>query len=142
MSADGAHVVPLLGGHHGGNALARELAEALGGAAAVTTASDTRFTRGLDEPPHGFILAESAEAKQAMARVLNGESLSVIGDAPWIGDAGYPVSDTGSVEVIVTPRADAEADLVIRPKTLIAGIGLRTRRHRRRGAGASGLDLR
>ncbi|MBU1174648.1 MAG: precorrin-2 C(20)-methyltransferase [Alphaproteobacteria bacterium] len=123
VSADGGHVVPLLGGHHGGNALARQLAETLGGVAAVTTASDTRFTRGLDEPPPGFVLENPAEAKQAMARVLNGEQVSIVGEAPWLAEAGYPVSDTGSVEVRVTPRADAEADLVYRPKTLVAGVG-------------------
>src|SRR5262245_1916359 len=39
VSQDGASIVPLLGGHHGANRLARELAEVLGGAAALTTAS-------------------------------------------------------------------------------------------------------
>jgi cobalt-precorrin 5A hydrolase/precorrin-3B C17-methyltransferase len=48
VSQDGGHVVPLLGGHHGANRLARDLAAGLGGVAALTTASDARFSRGLD----------------------------------------------------------------------------------------------
>ena len=125
VSADGAHVVPLLGGHHGGNALARDIAETLGGTAAVTTASDTRFTRGLDEPPAGFVLADPAEAKSAMARVLDGEKIALSGDAPWLADAGYPVSRDGNVHIAATPRREenVEADLVYHPKTLVAGIG-------------------
>ncbi len=123
VSADGAHVVPLLGGHHGGNALARDLAEALGGVAAVTTASDTRFSHGLDEPPSGYVLKTPEKAKSAMARVLDGEAIALTGSAPWLAEAGYPVSDTGTVRITVTPRQDAEADLVYHPKTLVAGIG-------------------
>ena len=41
VSEDGAEIVPLLGGHRGANELARRLAEALGGHAAVTTAGPT-----------------------------------------------------------------------------------------------------
>ncbi len=125
VSADGAHVVPLLGGHHGGNALARDIAEELGGTAAITTASDTRFTRGLDEPPPGFALADPAEAKSAMARVLDGEQITLSGDAPWLEEAGYPVASEGTVQIAATPRkkTEVEADLVYHPKTLVAGIG-------------------
>ena len=74
VSEDGASVVPLLGGHHGANALARRIAIALDAHAAVTTASDVRFGVSLDEPPQGFSLA-SGDAKHAMAAVLNGATV-------------------------------------------------------------------
>jgi cobalt-precorrin 5A hydrolase/precorrin-3B C17-methyltransferase len=65
ISSDAASVVPLLGGHHGANELARDLAAFLGAHAAVTTASDSRFTRALDEPPDGWVLADPHDAKPA-----------------------------------------------------------------------------
>ena len=49
-------VVPLLGGHHGANALAVRLAEVLGATAALTTASDVTLRVPLDAPPPGWRL--------------------------------------------------------------------------------------
>ena len=60
LSEDGASIVPLLGGHRGANDLARRLAEALGGHAAITTAGDNRFGIALDAPPEGWTLANPA----------------------------------------------------------------------------------
>ena len=57
VSEDGASIVPLLGGHRGANDLARALAAALGGHAAITTAGDSRFGVALDAPPPGWTLA-------------------------------------------------------------------------------------
>ncbi|HVW92192.1 MAG TPA: cobalamin biosynthesis protein, partial [Devosia sp.] len=123
VSQDGRHVVPLLGGHRGANRLAREIAEMLGGEAALTTASDSRFAFGLDEPPEGFVLENLAEAKPAMAALLAGASISLDGEAPWLGDAGYPIAADGEVKIAVTGRAEAGPGLVYRPKLLVAGIG-------------------
>jgi len=82
VSQEGAHIVPLLGGHHGANRLARQLAEAVGGSAALTTASDAKFTRGLDEPPTGWVLADPAAAKPAMMALLIGGKIVLEGHAP------------------------------------------------------------
>ena len=43
VAEDGSAVVPLLGGHHGANDLARQIADILGIKAAVTTAGDLRL---------------------------------------------------------------------------------------------------
>ena len=51
VSEDRCSIVPLLGGHRGANDMARRLAGALHGHAAVTTAGDTRFGVALDAPP-------------------------------------------------------------------------------------------
>ncbi len=123
VSTDGEHVVPLLGGHHGANRLARDLAVELDAVAAVTTASDSRFAFGLDEPPAGYVLADVAAAKPAMAAVLGGESLKVEGESDWLVAAGYPVSDSGAVSVRVNDEIAEGQDLTYHPKSLVAGVG-------------------
>ena len=49
VAEDGSSVVPLLGGHHGANALAAQIAKITGGHAAITTASEVRFGFAFDE---------------------------------------------------------------------------------------------
>ncbi len=110
VSTDGRHVVPLLGGHHGANRMARELAAALGGTAAITTASDARFTRGLDEPPDGIVLSNPAGAKRAMAAALRGEPVAAAGETAWLHEAGYTV-------------AAGPDPLVYIARNLVAGVG-------------------
>lgn len=124
VSQDGKSVVPLLGGHHGANRLARELAEALGGHAALTTASDQKFAFGLDEPPAGWVLSSAADVKPAMIALLVGAKIALEGYAPWLAEAGYPLSSMGAVKVLVTEqRLRIDRGLVYHPRTLVAGIG-------------------
>ena len=124
VSQDGASVVPLLGGHRGANRMARELAEKLGGHAAITTASDSRFVHSLDEPPAGWVLGTPREAKPAMMAVLAGAKLQIEGEAPFLAEAGYPVSSSGAVRVLVTEhRTKVERGIVYHPRTLVAGVG-------------------
>lgn len=123
VSPDGAHVVPLLGGHHGANRLAREIAEALGGVAALTTASDSRFAHGLDEPPAGWVLENPQGAKAATAAVLAGAGIRLDGEAPWLAEAGYPLDPDGAVHVAASWQTGATGDLVYRPQVVVAGVG-------------------
>ena len=124
ISQDGASVVPLLGGHHGANRMARQLAEALGGTPAITTASDSRFAIGLDEPPEGWVLGTPQDAKPAIMSLLLGAKLQLDGDAPFLAEAGYPISSSGAVKVLVTETVQrVERGIVYHPKTLVAGVG-------------------
>lgn len=124
VSPDGAHVVPLLGGHHGANQLAREIAAGLGGVATLTTASDSHFAFGLDEPPPGWVLANPAPAKAAMAAVLSGERIALTGTAPWLAEAGYPLDKEGTVSIVAGEASgEAPETLHYHPKTLVAGVG-------------------
>ncbi len=128
VAEDGSAVVPLLGGHHGANALARTIAIELGTAAAVTTAGDNRFGIALDEPPPGWTLAERRDAKAVMARLLEGERVRLTveaGDAAWLTNGRLPVDPEASLELLVTHRATAGSPerLVYHPPVLALGVG-------------------
>lgn len=128
LAEDGSVVVPLLGGHHGANRLARQIAEALGSVAAVTTAGDVRLGWGLDDPPAGWSAGNPDVAKNIMAAMLAGEpvALSVeAGDAGWLQNCGAVFTDDGAWRVLVTDRDHAGSDdtLVLHPPTLAMGLG-------------------
>jgi cobalt-precorrin 5A hydrolase/precorrin-3B C17-methyltransferase len=77
VAEDGTSIVPLLGGHHGANALATQIAKITGGHAAITTASDVRFGSAFDEPREGYTLANPEDMKSATATKLAGGDLRV-----------------------------------------------------------------
>ncbi len=125
VSEDGSAVVPLLGGHRGGNALAQRIAEGLGGVAAITTAGDIAFGLALDEPPPGWRLANPEDAKAFSAGLLAGEKLRLEGKADWITASDLPIDDEGSLAIaITTERASgSERRLVYHPAQLAVGVG-------------------
>jgi len=127
VSEDGASAVPLLGGHHGANALARHCAEVLGGAAAITTAGDVRFSASLDAPPAGWCVADPAIAKNVMAAMLAGEVVALeveAGDASWLTTSDLPFGTGGKKVVRVTDRvASDDGALVLHPPVLAVGVG-------------------
>jgi cobalt-precorrin 5A hydrolase/precorrin-3B C17-methyltransferase len=125
LSEDGASIVPLLGGHHGGNEMARRIAEALGGHAAITTAGDNRFGVALDAPPAGWSLANPQDAKAVMARCLAGGTLRLDGDAPWLAQSALPFDATGEDTLVVTVKAGPgdEKNLIYHPAKLALGLG-------------------
>ena len=125
LAEDGSAVVPLLGGHRGGNRLARQLADALGIAPALTTAGDARFSVALDDPPPGWRLTNPEHAKPFMAALLAGESVRLVGAAPWLASSGLPLADDGGLEIVVTDASALGNDrrLVFHPATLVVGVG-------------------
>ena len=125
IAEDGSAVVPLLGGHHGANDLARTVAIGLCVAPAITTAGDLRFGVALDQPPAGWRLENPADAKAVMADLVAGEEAWIEGEAPWLSASKIPVSDDGRVTLVATEeaRAPASRELLYRPATLVLGIG-------------------
>lgn len=126
VSADGASVVPLLGGHHGANALARRLAEALGGVAAVTTAGDVALGIALDEPPAGWTVRNPAAAKDVSAALLAGQPVRLeveAGEAGWLSDLSF--AEESELAIRVTDRAvtPEDGELVLHPPVLALGVG-------------------
>jgi cobalt-precorrin 5A hydrolase/precorrin-3B C17-methyltransferase len=126
VAEDGSAVVPLLGGHRGGNDLARQVATLLGIRAAITTASDLSLGLALDVPPPGWRLADSARVQDAAARLLSGASARLeveAGEASWLAD-GLAISDAGTVRLRVTDRLPAgDEALVFHPPVLAVGVG-------------------
>ncbi len=122
---DGSTVIPLLGGHHGANRLARQIAEGLQSHAAVTTAGDVALGVALDEPPAGWVLANPSAAKGAMMALLNGGGARVCGDeaarASWLAD----LPDGDAVEIICTQEdwPIGENALLFHPQRATLGVG-------------------
>lgn len=75
VAEDGSSVVPLLGGHHGANKLACDIAKAVNGHAAITTASDVIYGTAYDEFAAGLVLANPEHVKAATAARLRGEEV-------------------------------------------------------------------
>jgi len=125
VSADGQHIVPLIGGHHGANKLAARIAEATGGTAAITTASDTQFNVSLDEPPAGYTLANPQDFKPFMAKLLAGSSIVLNGSAQWLENSNLPFSTGASMQISITDSnlSGSPEHLVYTPKILCVGIG-------------------
>jgi len=121
ISEDGRHVVPLLGGHHGANRLARELAGRLGATAAVTTAGDTAFGVAVDEPPAGWRLANQGDAKAAMATMLAAGGALIEGDLPWL--KALPAADGVRLQATTAPVCGSARRLVFHPQKLALGVG-------------------
>ncbi|MCR4378814.1 MAG: precorrin-3B C(17)-methyltransferase, partial [Rhodospirillales bacterium] len=122
LSPDGAHIVPLLGGHHGANRLAQSLSYITGGFAAITTAGDNMLGLALDEPPAGWSVANAEIAKAHVTKRLSGAGAGLhveSGDATWL--TGFGAGD----DVLVTHRRiDVPGQtLVLHPPTLALGVG-------------------
>jgi cobalt-precorrin 5A hydrolase / precorrin-3B C17-methyltransferase len=118
LSEDGEFAVPLLGGHHGANELARKIADLTSGHAAVTTASDVMLGVSLDEPPPGYILADASLVKFATAKLLSGEKLW--GDVPWLSSI---TSEHGTVPVAISIHPAVPNVITYHPQCLAVGIG-------------------
>jgi cobalt-precorrin 5A hydrolase / precorrin-3B C17-methyltransferase len=125
IAEDGSAVVPLLGGLHGVNDLARLIAAALGVQPAITTTGDIRFRTALLSPPPGYYLANPDQAKTFISDLLAGATVKLIGNAPWLKDSKLPIVPDGQLTLQVTERlATPSPDcLVYHPSTLAIGIG-------------------
>ncbi|MBU2992589.1 precorrin-3B C(17)-methyltransferase [Octadecabacter sp. 1_MG-2023] len=121
VSDDGKVVVPLLGGHRGANRLAKQIAEALEGTAAVTTAGDVALGVALDEPPLGYRLQNPEDAKSVMATLLSGGGVTWSGDA--IFDAQLPDGDDVELCVTDAPTHGSDTRLVYHPQHFTLGLG-------------------
>jgi cobalt-precorrin 5A hydrolase / precorrin-3B C17-methyltransferase len=142
VAEDGSVAVPLLGGHHGANDLARAIAAVTGGTAAITTAGDIRLGLALDDPPPGWRVANPAAAKAVTAALLAGHPAeltieSAEADCGWLRTAftaapPLPLREgvgggagPSAARLLVTDLAVGYDDdtLVLHPATLAIGIG-------------------
>jgi cobalt-precorrin 5A hydrolase/precorrin-3B C17-methyltransferase len=113
--------VALVGGHQGGaNALAQQVADALGAEPVITTATDAVGLPGLDMlgwPAEGAVAAVSRA-------LLDGAPVRLVADASWPLPP-LPVQDAGEHAVRVTDLLEAadERTVVLRPPSLVLGLG-------------------
>ncbi|MGI5370870.1 precorrin-3B C(17)-methyltransferase [Streptomyces iakyrus] len=117
----GRFAVSLLGGHAGGaNELAREVGDVVGAEPVVTTATDAVDLAGLDTlglPVEGDVAGVSRA-------LLDGEAVALRAEVAWPLPP-LPVTDQGSYTIRVTDRLveAAEREVVLRPPTLVVGVG-------------------
>jgi len=125
LSEDGRAVVPLLGGHRGGDGLARQIADLLGTQAAITGAGESRFGVALDDPPAGWRLANPQDHKSFAANLLAGASVCLEGSAPWLAESSLPFADDATLKITATEYAHSGSadELIYHPAVLAVGVG-------------------
>lgn len=118
VADDGSAVVPLLGGTAGVNVLARQIAQILDVAPAITTSGELRFGTCLLNPPPEFILKNPEDAKTFISDLLAGKTVRIEGDAPWLKEARLPLDDSGELLIRVTTSdaAPQEGELIFQPR--------------------------
>jgi len=141
----GQFVISLLSGHLGkANEIARRLAAALGATPVITTASDSLKIPALDElaVSRGWRVENWDEVKQVMAAMVNGDKvLAMVDRLHYLEQLEFPSNvkvvpvsestDTASFAAafVISTRANlprfSNPVLVIRPRTVIVGVGCR-----------------
>ncbi len=127
----GTWVIPLLSGHIGGaNALARNLAGALGAQCVLTTATDVnhRFSVDTWATEHGYALSSMAAAKAVSAAILE-RDVPFLSGLPVLTDPapGLAAGESGSVGIYIGWEKKEPFDTTLRlvPKALHLGVGCR-----------------
>ncbi|MFJ7334060.1 precorrin-3B C(17)-methyltransferase [Streptomyces sp. NPDC101110] len=121
LDEGGRFAVSLLGGHAGGaNELARAVGEVLGAEPVVTTATDAVDLPGLDTlglPVEGDVAGVSRA-------LLDGEAVALRAEVAWPLPP-LPVAAEGAYTIRLTDRlvTAAEHEVVLRPPTLVVGVG-------------------
>ncbi|MDI9349875.1 MAG: precorrin-3B C(17)-methyltransferase [Candidatus Symbiobacter sp.] len=141
----GASVIPLLGGHHGGNQFAHEIAAILGGRAVISNASgqsaDEYSRPSLENPPPGWHLAAydapgtRIMLKKIYRQLAEGESpvfYHQVGgengkNVAWLEKLGAqptPNPDQAAIAIVTTVSPDpSPAKIRLYPPRLVLGVG-------------------
>ncbi|MDN5976804.1 precorrin-3B C(17)-methyltransferase [Acidipropionibacterium jensenii] len=128
----GRFAIPLVGGHVGGaNGLARQISEALGGTAVVSTATDSLGVPALDQLGWSY----EGDVAGVTGAIIAGRPVAVVREHRWplpplprnvSEDAASPVA-----QIIVTDRTaqsapagtDGLPTVVLHPRSLVVGMG-------------------
>ena len=124
LSEDGQSIVPLIGGHHGAITIARKIADITSGHAAITTASDVGSGIALDEPPHGYQLANPEQAKNIMADIVNGARVDISGAGElsgWL--SAIKQGDDVRMTLASKQRTPQPSELVYYKQNMVIGAG-------------------
>lgn len=134
----GRFAVALCGGHEGGaNALAERVADTLGAAPVVTTASDSLSVPALDSLGEriGFRIEEGSDLAAVGAALVSGETVRLVSERRWpIGPlpenvvwAGTPtdLEELEGPSIVISDELleFSRPSVVYRPLSLVAGVG-------------------
>lgn len=141
MGEDGKYLISLLSGHlGGGNALTRELAEALGAEPVITTATDLnhKFAVDLFAKKNGLRISSMPLAKAISAAILQGEKVGFTCTFPVSGEIPPELSPDRRERLnIHVGLGPVEGDtLLLTPTGLTVGIGCK------RGTAAQDISRR
>jgi cobalt-precorrin 5A hydrolase/precorrin-3B C17-methyltransferase len=125
MAPDGSAVVPLLGGHHGANTIATELARLFDLEPAITNTSDTLLGVEFDNPPEGWTRADTQNFKHIVSRIAADPRVTLEGYAPWLHEGRLQFVENGPTRILVSEFEQPwDADyLTYHPRTLAVGVG-------------------
>ncbi|WP_434309111.1 cobalt-precorrin 5A hydrolase [Hominifimenecus sp. rT4P-3] len=124
----GNFVISLLSGHlGGGNALARQAADVLGGQAVITTATDVQGKFAVDvwAKENGLILPSMAYAKEISAAVLAGETIGFSCPYPLEGVVPEELSGGTAARLQITVGVQKADQPVFLSRSLVIGLGCR-----------------
>ena len=131
LDDQGRFVIPILSGHIGGaNALAARLADALGAAPVITTATDGRgrFSPDAWAASHRCAISSLETAKAVSAAILTGE-VPVCAEAPLPAalPAGLTAGEEGALGIFIGIHTGQPfaATLRLIPRVVTLGIGCR-----------------
>ncbi|XCN71250.1 MAG: cobalt-precorrin 5A hydrolase [Candidatus Electrothrix aestuarii] len=125
----GQFAISLLSGHlGGGNALAQQVADLLGGQAVITTASDVLGRTALDLwcRDMGLVVNDKQGLTRVMAKLVNTGTVSLYSDYPLPPlPPDIVLTDLpDGADLLITCRTDWKGNAVLlHPKALVAGIG-------------------
>lgn len=128
MDDKGRNIISLLGGHEAGaNLITAEIAAHLGSNPVITTATDGHDLLSIDmfAKDHDLLI-ENRDALAAISRRhIETGTLRVYCETPITLPNGYEaVSSPDNADVIISPRIFKSKALMVRPRTLVLGVGL------------------
>ena len=115
----GEYVIPVLSGHAGGgNKLALIVAELLHAQAVITTSSDINgaFAADVFAAENRLKIRNREGIRKVSAKAIAGKSIT-------LSIKDYPPAEP--VDVIVADETDAEYDLLLSPRVLTVGLGMK-----------------
>ncbi len=133
MDECGTFIIPILSGHIGGaNDLARRLAEAVGGQACVTTATDVNGLFSVDEwaARNNMVITSLKAAKDFAAALVDGHTVGFFSEFPVIGSLPNHIIEDMDFKEGMAVTIDKTAmpfpnTLLLLPKIVHLGIGCR-----------------
>lgn len=123
VTVNGQFIVPLLGLNHGAAKLASLIEAKIGGTRVTGTATEVRFRTAIDDAPDGYHLHNTKDYKDFALALLDGEPVTIEGEAPWL--ESLPRQADARLKVTVTERdlPGSAEHLIFHASTLAIGVG-------------------